>query len=625
MKTNRLTFFISLLLVLFMCGGCTSSSPEQLITIDISVEDDATTAVLAAIEKIEAGEANGISFAKGTYNFYPDKAIEKYCHTSNHGDYLSRVAFYLNGVEDVTIEGNGSMFIFHNRIYPFFITKSSNVKLSNFSIDYNERFCSEPIVVANDAKNHTFDIEIPKGEEYEIRNGVLYFIAPDYEFTIGQSILYDPNSRSVAYKTERYTPITGFGKLKSKTSFDFKYIMDSNDEYQKRRGRQYITTATEVKPGVIRISGHKKALPPVGMILSCKGEQGVNRLAPAIKFEHTKGFVANNVTIYHASGMGFLGENSDDILLEECKVVPAKGYIVSATADASHFVGCRGSLKLKNCTFRNQLDDACNIHGAYQPVVDLIDQNSIGVRMGHFQQQGFIAAREGDTVGFVRLSDSFHAYEELTVKSVKYISGRYNIITFNEPLPSNLKVGDLIENLSAYPTVEITGCYFGGNRARGLLISNPNGTYIAGNTFSTEMEAILMPVESGHWYESGNAINVVIENNIFEDCNFGGMERGVICFRTDDDFKHSAFSDIIIRDNTFNHFDSMILEAANIDGLTFENNKINATNTYEPLYPNAPLITFKYCNNIDMGGNKFNGKATTMVKMLDGTHPHEFE
>ncbi|MFR9524452.1 MAG: right-handed parallel beta-helix repeat-containing protein [Rikenellaceae bacterium] len=620
-KTNIAATLLSALLL----GSCISSSGSLTIEIDTSVADDATVAVLAAIEKIEAGEANAISFAEGIYNFYPDKAIEKYCHTSNHGDYLSRVAFYLEGVQGVTIDGNGSDFVFHNRIYPFFITRSSDVQLKNFSINYAHRFGSEPVVVARDEKNHTFDIELPEGEQYEIRNGTLYILKPDYEFTIGQSILYDPATQSVAYNTEAYTPITGFGKIKNGASFDFKYTMDSNDEYQKIRGRQYVTTATQIKPGVIRIAGHKKALPPVGLILSCKGEQGINRLAPAIKFEHTKGFTAEGVTIYHASGMGILGENSDDILLDECRVIPAKGYLVSATADATHFVGCRGYLKIKDCTFRNQLDDACNIHGAYQPIVDILSDNSIGVRMGHFQQQGFILAREGDTLGFVRLEDSFHAYECLTVKDVKYINGRYNIVTFNEQLPADLQVGDLVENLSAYPSVEITGCYIGGNRARGILISNPNGTYIANNTFSTEMEAILMPVESGHWYESGNAIDVVIENNHFEDSNFSGLNRGIIRFCTDDDFCHSAFSNIVIRNNTFDQFDSWILEAANIDGLTFEGNTINSSDTYKALYPENPVCTFKYCSGVEMSDNTYNGNAKTMVKMLDDSEAIKFE
>ncbi len=603
---------------MFLVGttiSCTAT-PKKII-INTEVAEDATMAILQAIEKVNAGEADEICFEKGTYHFYPDKAIEKYTYTSNHGDYMSRIAFYIDGADGISIDGNGSDFIFHNRLYPFYITNSENVNLKNFSINSSARFESEPLVVANDEKNHTFDIKMPEGEQYEIRNGVLYFVQPDYEYTIGQSILYDLRRESVAYNTESYTPITSYGRLSKPAKFEFKYEMDKNDTYQRLRGRESRLGIEDLGDGILRISNHRKALPPVGMLLSCKGEQGDNRLAPGIKFENTKNFEAENVIIYHASGMGFLGENCEDILLDGCKVIPSKGYMVSTTADATHFVGCRGKLTLKDCTFRNQLDDATNIHGAYQPIVDIVDANTIGVRMGHYQQQGFVQARVGDSIGFVRILDSFHAYDTRVVTGIKYINGRYNLLTFDKPLPSNLKVGDLTENLSAYPTVEITGCYVGGNRARGLLISTHKGALIENNTFSTEMEAIMMPVESGHWYESGNAADVVIRNNVFEDCNFSGFNRGVITFRTDDEVSNIAFTNITIEDNEFKQFDNLIVEAANVDGLIFKNNTITNSGTFPQLFPNNPVITFEHCKNVKLDNNTYKGKAKTMVKMLD--------
>ena len=617
-------FLNQLTIISCMCALFSCTAPKEKITIPLTASDDATLTVLAAIEQVAAGNANEIVFEKGTYHFYPDKAIEKYTHTSNHGDYLSRIAFYINNAKDLIIDGAGAEFIFHNRIYPFFITNSENITLKNFSINYAERFSSEPIIVANDTKNHTFDIEIPQGEKYEIRNNVLYFVQADYDFTIGQSILYDPIRESVAYNTEAYTAIAGFGRVKNPVTFDFKYAQDRNDTYQKIRGREYRQKAKEIAPGIIRIYNHKKALPPVGMVLSCKGEQGVNRLAPAVKITHTRNFTAENVTVFHASGMGFLGENSENILLDSCCVMPAKGYLVSTTADATHFVGCRGKVTLRNCTLRNQLDDAMNVHGAYQPIVDKIDDYTIGVRMAHFQQQGFVVAQVADTLGLVRIADSFHAYKTLTVKKVKYINGRYNQITFNEKLPAELKMGDLVENLSAYPSVEVNGCYIGGNRARGLLISTPKGTLIENNTFATEMEAILLPVESGHWYESGNAANVTIRNNTFKDCNFSGFSRGIICFRTDDDLENMAFSNIDILDNTFDQFDNMILEIRNVDGFRFEGNTILNSKTFPQLHPNNPVCTFKYCKNVSLKNNNYQGKAQTMVKMLDNSTPITF-
>ena len=47
-------------------------------------------------------------------------------------------------------------------------------------------------------------------------------------------------------------------------------------------------------------------MPPIGMVLASKGEQGENRFAPAFKANDTEDFSAENVIVHHAGGMGFL-------------------------------------------------------------------------------------------------------------------------------------------------------------------------------------------------------------------------------------------------------------------------------------------------------------------------------
>ena len=312
-------------------------------------------------------------------------------------------------------------------------------------------------------------------------------------------------------------------------------------------GMQTSIDFEEIKPGVLRFHNRKNAeLPKVGLIVSAKGYQGYNRVAPAFRITFTEGFNANNVTVNHAGGMGLIAENSADLILDGFNVIPSHGRMVSATADATHFVGCRGKVELKNSTLHNQLDDAMNVHGTYQKVVDVLSDNQIGVRMGHHQQKGFLIAKPNDTLGFIRLHDSFFPFDKVTVKDIQVINERYQVITFNERVPAELKVGDLIENLDAYPEVLVENCHIAGNRARGLLISTPRKTVVRNNYFSTEMEAILVPVESGKWYESGSATDLTITENTFQDCNFGGRDRGVIRFVTDDDNENIAFKNINI-------------------------------------------------------------------------------
>jgi len=338
-------------------------------------------------------------------------------------------------------------------------------------------------------------------------------------------------------------------------------------------------------------------------------------MSPGFRITFTDGFTAINVNVHHAGGMAIIVENSSDILLDNFNVTASNGRMVSTTADATHFIGCRGTVTLRNCTLKNMLDDGLNLHGVYQEIVDIKGDHVFGVRMGHFQQQGFTIGRKNDTLGVLRLSDSFFPNSKLTIKSIQKMNARYQIITVNEKLPSSINVGDLVENLDAYPELLVENCNISNNRARGILLSNPKKTIIQNNTFSTEMEPILIPVESGHWFEAGNAANVLIKNNIFQDGQHSGFNRGVIRFVTDDDNKNIAFTNIEIIDNTFNQFDNLILEIANTDGLLFKGNTITNSGSFPMLFSENSAIKVKTSKNIKFQKNNYRGKAKEIIEV----------
>ena len=605
-----------LLIVIVLVSWISQPEKRECVFFEKGIQEDATPVVLDRMMKAHEEPISEIKFEKGTYHFYPDKGLEEFCHISNHCDVMVRTAFPIKGLDNLTIDGQGSTFIFHGIMIPFLIDKSKNISIKNLSIDWHEPFHSEGLIIANDEKNRTFDMKISEEYPYEIRNGQIYFIKEYYEHNLGQTILYNPQRKAITYNTEKYTNITNSRKAEVSRyveNIDYKYDVDYRSPEYKYLGKENKIRVEELKPGVVRIHNHGKKLPQVGMILSAKGEQGFNRVAPAFRVTHTYGFNANNVNVHHAGGMGIIAENSADLILDNFNITPSKGRMVSTTADATHFVGCRGKVVLKNSTFNNQLDDASNIHGTYQKIVDVLDDYRIGVRMGHSQQQGFVVGIPNDTLGLVRLSNSFYPYHKQTIKSIEYLNGRYQIITLNEKLPADIQTGDLVENLSAYPEVLVENCTISNNRARGLLLSTPKKTMVRNNFFSTEMEAILVPVESGHWFESGNAANITITDNIFQDCNHSGLDRGIIRFETDDDNENIAFNNIEISNNQINQFDNMILEVANTDGLKFIGNTITDSETFPKLYPENPVIKVKSSKNIVFKNNKYSGNAEEIL------------
>jgi len=631
LKIAALFLVLAVAVIAFLNFSTTKKKGEAVI-FSMDIAEDATPKVLERIMSADENPIASIQFEKGTYHFYPDKAFETYCQISNHDDVLTRTAFPLFKFKNLVIDGQGSKFIFHGKMIPFIIDDCKNIEVKNLSVDWAQTFHSEGLVVANDEKNNSFDLQISEEYPYEIRDNRLIFIKEYYEHTlVGQSILYDPERKAIAFNTEAYTPIGASKKTKAQYNIDqiqYKYKVDTRTPSMKQMGRENKMRVEQVKSGLVRIFNNKKKLPPVGNILvskGIKGYKGGNRQAPAFRVIRTVDFNAKNVTVHHAGGMGLIAENSENLILDGFNVTPSNGRMVSTTADATHFVGCRGKVVLKNCTFNNQLDDATNVHGSYQEIIDILDEHRLGIRMGHFQQEGFTLGRPNDKLGIIRLDDSFFPYGNLTIKSIEVINGRYQILTVKETLPKKLKAGDLLENLDNYPDVLVENCNISRNRARGLLVSTPKSMVIKNNFFSTEMEALLIPVESGFWYESGNAATVTITGNTFQDCQHSGFNRGVIRFATDDDNENIAFKNIEISNNKFNHFDNLIVQITNTDGLSFTGNTITNSGTFPQLYPENPAFTVKASKNIIFNNNTYKGKAEVMLDKDKSVESLEFK
>ncbi|HEY5689549.1 MAG TPA: right-handed parallel beta-helix repeat-containing protein [Yeosuana sp.] len=582
-------------------------------------EKDATLSVITMLQDASKYKNSKVVIEKGTYHFYPEKAYEKYTYITNHDNTLRRIAFPVNNVDGLTIEANDSKFIFHGIMMPFNIENSKNIDISGLTIDWHIPIHSESMIVANDTTNHTFDIRIADNIPYTIRNEQLFFIKEGFEHDLAHAILYDPKRKAIAYNTTKYTPlkITDNIEIRNKDNFDFPYYVDFRSPEYDAQDQEYIIKAKEIKPGLVRIYGSKKPLPPVGMVMISKGRFGKDRIANAFYINKSSNVKLHNITIHYAGGMGILGERSSDITIDSVNVIanPDKQLMVSTTADAAHFAGCRGKVVVNNCNFRHQLDDAINIHGAYVLVEDILAPDKIGVRLGHFQQAGFEFAEAGDTIGFVNTKDSSEVVFKSVVKSFNKLNKDYYVITLNESITDKLSKGFVVENVDWYPEVTITNSQFADNRARALLLKSPKKTIVRNNYFSNMMPALLI---SGGintwWYESGGSQDMLIEGNTFGDCSYGGANEPVITIGGRFNGKGRMLGSIIIRNNVFNNFQPSILKARGVTYLEFTNNTINNSKTFPPLYPDEYVLDIKQVETLKIKNVKISKDFKNKVK-----------
>ena len=582
-------------------------------------EKDATLSVITMLQDASKYKNSKVIIGKGTYHFYPEKAYEQYCFITNHDNSLRRIAFPINDFDGLTIEAKGAKFIFHGVMMPFNIENSKNIDISGLTIDWYLPLHGEGLIEANDTINNTFDLRLADNMPYTIRNEQLIFIKEGFEHDLNHAILFDPKRKAVAYNTAKYTPLNMVNhiEIRNKDQFDFPNYIDFRIPEYEQQNREYSIKAVEIEPGLVRISGNEKALPPVGMVLVCKGQFGKDRIANAFYINKSSNVNLHNLTIHYAGGMGILGERSQDIVLDSIKILanPENKLMVSTSADAAHFSSCKGKIVVNNCNFRHQLDDAINVHGAYVIVEDVLGPDKVGVRIGHFQQAGFQFAEEGDNLGFINPKESAEVKFKTSVKSFYKLNKDYYIITFNEEITNKLSKGYVVENLDWYPEVTITNSQFADNRARGLLLKSPKKTIVRNNYFSNMMQALI--ISNGintWWYESGGAQNMIIEGNFFGDCNYDGGKRPVISIGGELGIGGRKLGKIVINNNTFNNFNPSIIKATGVKHLEFTNIIINNSKTFAATEPDDYVIDLEQIETLKIKNIKISKDFKNKVK-----------
>ncbi|MCL2624757.1 MAG: hypothetical protein FWD31_13930, partial [Planctomycetaceae bacterium] len=193
--------------------------------------------------------------------------------------------------------------------------------------------------------------------------------------------------------------------------------------------------------------------------------------------------------------------------------------------------------------------------------------------------------------------------------------------------PDSLKANDALENKTWNAELEIRDCkILKKHRARGLLISTPLRAVVENNYFRTAGAAILVEGDVNYWYESGAVSDLVIRNNIFEDCFSSGYAgdwgHAVITihpsFQPQSEDDEAYHRNIRIENNVFKSFDYPILFARSVRGLAFTGNTLSRTTTYPPFAQNQATFVFDGCRDVRIEGNSY--AADVLGKNITATH-----
>lgn len=572
-----------------------SAKAEEVLYVK-NYSSDASSTVFNTLNKAKKSNIKKIVFEHGVYNFYPLKAFEKYCAVSNNTNGLKRIAFPIIDFNELEIDGSGSTFIFHDVMVPFCIENSTNITLRNFSIDWNKTFHSESKVIDIDSIKKTFTIGISSEYPYQVQGKELIWLNNNGKRNIEHNLFFDPFTKATVYNVQNY-------KL---------------DPWNPLIRTRY--SAYEIEQGKVCILDTIAQLPQVGWIWISKGQKSESRLSPGIIANTTSGLFMNNINIYHAGAMGIIAEQCKDVFLKNVNVLlpPEKQRFVSTTADATHFVNCKGEIVLDSCIFENMLDDATNVHGVYCKVIEKIDSCTLGLQTGHFEQYGSKYFQKGDSICLLT-RNTLSPIIKLKVLDVYYKNEEYCELKFTNNISIPITQEMIVENLTCQPNFTMKNCTVRRNRARSILISSAGKICIKNNYFSSMMSAIVIAgSDANFWYESGGVRNVLIQNNIFENnCTSGHNQACIMIgpnpkrYGVKSGFYFS--SNIKIENNTFKSFDNAIIYAYSVENMSFINNVITKTNNFKSLLPNKPFLEFEYCKNVYFYPNIIDSKFNTSI------------
>ncbi len=578
--------------IALLCGGSLAYGSTSISIADFGGKPDGSDTIPAlkkALAACKAQKATQLVFPQGTYNFFPDFADERYCFISNNDEGLKRIAFNLIGFENLEIDGGGSLFMFHGKMNPVIVRDSEDVSLKNFAFDFKRSFHSEATIVGDPEEG--LDIKInAEVFPYKVRQGVLIFTDGDKS-----------KERKTTTKSKKlifpYGGSLEFDPVKKEPAYLAKDLWVGPAAVVKR-----------MKGGVLRLLDPKLTGKPGNRIIFGPS----HREHPGIVIDRSKDTLIDGVTVHHAGGMALIAQLSHNVKIHKMKTGAREGSgrLLSATADATHFVNCTGKIEIGHCNFEVQKDDPSNLHGLYARIMKREGDHTFLIAMIHPQQYGIDFVDVGDELEFVN-SKSLVTYGTGAVAKVERLNKQYTRVTMTEALPKEFAVGDAIAEIREYPEIHIHHCRMHGNRARGLLLNCRGKTIIEDNHFHVPGTAILFESDARFWYEQGGVRDCTIRRNVFENGNFGPLQwgTGVIEVRAgiDDEFKATSRynKNITIEDNTFILFDrTAIVRTFSVEGLTIRNNKVKYSQAYPRRGLNDELFDIQFSDKVIIENNE---------------------
>lgn len=540
------------------------------------IEGNATPYVTNILRTLAGSEEVMISFEKGTYFFHKEGCNAKEISVGYLSETVKQIIFLLEKIENLTIDGNGSTFVFTDRLFPFALLNCKNITLKNFIIDFSFcRYCQGKVLSTDD-----------KGFELAIDRNA-------FQYSINEKGNVVFSSGSDGFSTADLPILIGntvFGKA------PWDYIFTGTDNLDRScLATTYIETdASETEAGLYfayRENSRRLKL-DLNDLLFFNYEPRAN--VNILMYESEK-ITIQNVQMYRSGGMGVVGHFSKDILIDGLQVIVPEGRedSFSLTADSMFFTHCYGDVVVRNSRVEKSIDDALNIHGFYTEVAQVNGKKAV-LKEGLFSHKGTTAGYVGNLMQFYH-KDTQNFAGEAVIKSINILPDKSFEMLMDRELDF-VSAGDLVENdtLSANFLFENNYLY----RCPQVRVSD-NGKLIVRNNIFEECIALLIDDLIHYWRETGCINDLTIIDNTFINTPRAGGDTGAIFITTtrlpECTMRHK---NVVIARNKFENSAKTPIQirVEYTDNITISDNVFACDDMNE-------LIKIKACNNLAVENN----------------------
>ncbi len=476
----------------------------------------------------------------------------------------------LKGAKNIILSGNNTHLYFHGETKGFLLQNSENIYFENLTIDWGVPPTSTARILESDGQ--VFRVEVLNGFNVDENTRISAFLE---------------------FSKSAFTPRTR-----------------GNDIYGDVKSTQYLGD------NILEVTFKSKhSVPPVGTLVALR-----HYLYEYDCFfiNQCKNIFFESVTIYSAPGMGVRCHSSENIYFNRfsTQLKPNMSRLMTVTADALHFIDCVGDIKVTNSLFEYCGDDALNEHGMYLSLIEIYDEHSVYA----VNPRGYnFAPKVGDKIEISTTLD-LSLVQTLTVQHVTVMNPGF-AITFVESLNAQVKVNDVLSDVTRSPKLLFENNIVRNKRCRGVLVQT-RGATISNNTFANLSDAgILMTCDANDWFESVASENVLIQNNKFLKNNFGvGNTGGDIAISGYGKGYNLAavgtIKHVEIKNNFFGNSANAGIFANSVDNLDIQNNLMFNVGILPKSSTFENGIYIAYSSNIKLINNVVNLNASASFSTI---------